>query len=204
MSKEEIVKEVITILDTSSYIDPAEHLYDGLKQIKREITYATVHDFLWALESSTVIDVDGRVTECANKIKPLLADMVFDEVYENYLKNWKPQPVIENELHWMEQELVSDRPLPKDMFIHCIKKDCEFSEKWGLKIEERELTLEERLSFFKQKNIQDIISDIPNAKKDEINGQRYLDYCKIKCDIDNIPTKLITITYNNETLEIIL
>jgi thymidylate synthase len=53
------------------------------------------------------------------------------DAYKNYLKNWKPQPVIENELHWMEQELVNDRPLPKDMFIHCIKKDDEFAKKWG-------------------------------------------------------------------------
>jgi thymidylate synthase len=53
------------------------------------------------------------------------------DAYKNYLKNWKPQPVIENELHWMEQELVNDRPLPKDMFIHCIKKDAEFAERWG-------------------------------------------------------------------------
>jgi thymidylate synthase len=53
------------------------------------------------------------------------------DAYKNYLKNWKPQPVIENELHWMEQELVNDRPLPKDMFIHCIKKDAEFAKTWG-------------------------------------------------------------------------
>jgi len=53
------------------------------------------------------------------------------DAYKNYLKNWKPQPVIENELHWMEQELVNDRPLPKDMFIHCIKTDDEFAQKWG-------------------------------------------------------------------------
>ena len=72
MNKEEIIKEVISILETSDYVDTAEDLYDGLKQIKREITYATVHDFLWALESSTVIDVDVKVAECAKKIKPLL------------------------------------------------------------------------------------------------------------------------------------
>jgi len=196
MNKEEVVKEIITILDTSSYIDPAEHLYDGLKQIKREITYATVHDFLWALESSTVIDVDGRVTECAKKIKPLLADII-DEVYVNYLKNWKPQPVVENELHWMEQELVSDRPLPKDMFIHCIKKDSEFSEDWGLKIEERELSLEERLELWFQKNQSE------TGKR----GIWEIDYIENyeghkKLNSYNIPAKLITITYNNEKIEI--
>jgi thymidylate synthase len=53
------------------------------------------------------------------------------DCYQAYLKNWKPQSIIENELHWMEQELVNNRPLPKDMFIHCIKTDDEFAKKWG-------------------------------------------------------------------------
>ena len=200
MNKEEIVKEVITILDTSSYIDPAEHLYDGLKQIKREITYATVHDFLWALESSTVIDVDGRVTECANKIKPLLADMIIDEAYKNYIYNpdYKAEGIAD--LMGSQAGQLVKCPTQEDFINEC-KTDDKFSEKWGLKIEERELSLEERLAMVNQTNIQDIISDIPNAKKDEKNGQRYLDYCKIRCDIDNIPTKLITFTYNDETLE---
>ena len=203
MSKELIIKEVITILDTSSYIDPAEHLYDGLKQIKREITYATVHDFLWALESSTVIDVDGRVTECANKIKPLLADMIIDEAYKNYVNNpdYKAEGVAD--LMGSQAGQLVKCPTQEDFINEC-KTNPDFSNKWDLKIEERELSLEERLAMVKQKNIQDIISDIPNAKKDEKNGQRYLDYCKIRCDIDNIPTKLITITYNNETIGIIL
>ena len=53
------------------------------------------------------------------------------DAYQAYLKNWKPQPAVENELHWMEQELVNDRPLPKDMFIHYIKTDADFAKKWG-------------------------------------------------------------------------
>ena len=110
---------------------------------------------------------------------------IIDEVYDKYTTKY----------------VGYDDVPSKELFLFEIRTNKEFSEKWGLKIEERELSLEERLSMVKQKNIQDIISDIPNAKKDEKNGQRYLDYCKIRCDIDNIPTKLITITYNNETLE---
>jgi thymidylate synthase len=53
------------------------------------------------------------------------------DCYQAYLKNWKPKPVEENDLQWMAQELVNDRPLPKDMFIHCIKTDDEFADKWG-------------------------------------------------------------------------
>jgi hypothetical protein len=177
MNKEEIVKEVITILDTSSYIDPAEHLYDGLKQIKREITYATVHDFLWALESSTVIDVDGIVYECANKIKPLLADMIIDEVYKNYRNAF-----VEGHVH---EEL--DECLSLEEFIEEIKTDPEFSEKWGLKIEERELSREERYVWYKA-NTHLIPPHFRNQAKEY--EDKY------------VPKKLTTIIYNNEKVEI--
>ena len=75
MCKESIVNEVIQILETSDYIDPAEHLYDGLKQIKKSVNDNTLHDFLWALQSSTVIDIDGKVKQCINMIKPLVNDV---------------------------------------------------------------------------------------------------------------------------------
>ena len=39
------------------------------------------------------------------------------------------------------------RPLTKEELINKCKTDKEFSEKWGLKIEERELSLEERLEL---------------------------------------------------------
>jgi hypothetical protein len=149
MSKEEIIKEVITILGTSSYIDPAEHLYDGLKKIKREITYATVHDFLWSLESSTVLDVDGRVTECANKIKSLLADMIIDEVYENYITQTRIE--FKKLCERNPDTLVNYREDTKELFLKSIKENKHwftgekgFSQKWGLQIEERELDMMER------------------------------------------------------------
>jgi hypothetical protein len=186
MNKEEIIKEVITLLDTSDYVDPAEHLYDGLKQIKREITYATVHDFLWALESSTVIDVDGKVAECANKIKPMLADMTIDEAYENYCTEYENGThLIGTGLLWMAKET-------KDTFIYRSKTDTEFSEKWGLKIEERDLTREERIDLY---------------AKEYTPGMRnkyeppFDDFIDAKLETRNIPTKLITITYNDKTIE---
>ena len=181
-NKEEIIKEVITILGASSYIDSAEHVYDGLKQLKRGMTYSTVHDFLWALESSTVTDVDGRVAECARKIKPLLADTTIDEAYKNYLKHnnevdnyWiKKNPEIES--RW--------KPYSQEEFINKCKTDSEFSEKWGLKIEERELGESERLLIF-------------------LNEAESLTIPTTTEELDNyeIPTRLITITYNNEKIE---
>jgi hypothetical protein len=198
-NKEEIIKEVITILGASSYIDSAEHVYDGLKQLKRGMTYSTVHDFLWALESSTVTDVDGRVAECARKIKPLLADMTIDEVYENYIT----QTRIEFK-KWCERNpdtLVDYREDTKELFLKSIKEDKHwftgekgFSEKWGLKIEERELSLEERTKI--------LVSQSDNKRDFYDRNHKLIIEEKSVLDASNIPAKLITITYNNETIDI--
>ena len=69
MSKE-IIQKVVKILESSNYFDPSEHLYDGLKVIRRNPN--NIYDFLWALESPTVIDFDGKVKQCADMIRPLL------------------------------------------------------------------------------------------------------------------------------------
>ena len=77
MSKE-IIQEVIKILESSNYVDSAEHLYDGLKVIRRNPN--NLHDFLWALESPTVFDFDGKVKQCADMIRPLLNQNKDEEV----------------------------------------------------------------------------------------------------------------------------
>jgi hypothetical protein len=189
MNKEEIIKEVISILETSDYVDSAEDLYDGLKQIKREITYSTIHDFLWALESSTVIDVDGKVAECAKKIKPLLADMTIDEAYENYMNK-----LIFNEEDCHVDDLINKPnrtfvPYAQEEFINKCKTDQEFSEKWGLKIEERELSLEERAKWLEDTKGYDLL--VGNLEHDHIR----------EVVEEEAPTKLITITYNDKTIE---
>jgi len=200
MSKEEIIKEVISILETSDYVDPAEHLYDGLKQIKREITYSTVHDFLWALESSTVIDFDGKVAECANKIKPLLADMTIDEAYDNYTKSLIDSITFsERGNHFKSNGLEFNSGYPnyihytQEEFINKCKTDTEFSEKWGLTIEERELSLEERIRMYALKEGQTYEEFVTNWNTDEQWSEDLSD--------KTIPNKIITITYNNKTIE---
>jgi hypothetical protein len=72
----------------------------------------------------------------------------------------------------------------KEEFINKCKTDTEFSEKWGLKIEERELSLEERGDIYE--------TNFKGLKRNKSNE----DFDKI-----NIPTKLITITYNDKTIE---
>ena len=80
----------------------------------------------------------------------------------------------------MSTQVVS---LTKDTFIHYIKTDVKFSETWGIKIEERELNHDERY-------------DLCAAQKSKMTAISEEDYIKY-----NTPTKLITLTYNNEKIE---
>jgi hypothetical protein len=70
----------------------------------------------------------------------------------------------------------------KESFINKCKTNPEFSEKWGLKIEERELSLEERNNYY-------------------TSNYLGLDETKENLDKMGIPTKLITITYKDKTIE---
>ena len=99
---------------------------------------------------------------------------LLDEVYENYESRQINMyiPI------WSQEE-----------FINKCKNDKGFSEKWGLTIEERELSLKERYDWFiktyntnltrssNQYNMEDILSS------------------------NNCPNKLITITYQDQTIE---
>ena len=67
----------------------------------------------------------------------------------------------------------------KEEFINKCKADSEFSEKWGFKIEERELSLEEELEYMMGK----VFSE--EALTHQVNT----------------PTKLITITYKDTIIE---
>jgi hypothetical protein len=88
----------------------------------------------------------------------------------------------------------AERPffyLTQEEFIYKIKTDQEFSERWGLKIEERELSRLERICIAIEKKL---THKTAHLTKD-------FDYQKW-CDEQNIPIKLITLTYNNETIEV--
>jgi|694.fasta_scaffold137512_7 hypothetical protein len=79
--------------------------------------------------------------------------------------------------------------LLKEEFINKIKTDTEFSEKWGLKIEERELRPRQRTEVAQRMGI--ILSEGIKSSKEWDK----------ECDENNVPTKIITLTYNNETIE---
>jgi hypothetical protein len=76
----------------------------------------------------------------------------------------------------------------KEMFVDlCYDKT--FSEKWGLKIEEKEWCLEERHQISISRIGQDGIADRDNITWHETYNKT------------GIPTKLVTLIYNNETIE---
>jgi len=76
----------------------------------------------------------------------------------------------------------------QEEFINKCKTDTEFSKKWGLKIEERELSEDEG-------------NEIRDMQYFKNNLHQALKGSDTKIDWENIPTKLITITYNDKTIE---
>ena len=95
----------------------------------------------------------------------------------------------------LSEQLASVRPMihNRETFRKEIIKNPSFASQWGLKIEERELSLKERTELLKDR------SDFKRDFYDR-NGRLIIEE-KIVLDESNIPTKLITITYNNETIE---
>jgi hypothetical protein len=81
--------------------------------------------------------------------------------------------------------------LSQEEFINKIKTDDEFAKKWGLTIEERELSLVEMIRMAKYENEEEIIK----TRKENINqiSERLLK--------DNIATRAISLTYNDKTIE---
>ena len=112
-------------------------------------------------------------------------EQIIDEAYKNYEnKYYKGEAFGYKKLNNLEYS--PDLKLLQEEFIDKCKKNPEFSETWGLKIEERELTEKERM----------VLSGYDYENRGGI-GWNIL---KDKVDMDNlIPRKLITITYNNQT-----
>jgi hypothetical protein len=111
---------------------------------------------------------------------------LLDEVYENYCKEMIYHP----EKNWLDDGNGEKtyRQLLQEEFVNRCKTDTEFSERWGLKIEERELSLEERKKLYEDEFTPGI----------EITNDNWLNS---KLTTRNIPTKLIIISYNDIKLE---
>ena len=130
---------------------------------------------------------------------------IIDEAYENFV-NW----VLSEENQNNKNEIVKI-PSSKEIFIKRIKGDNEiikkmgklycdkFSERWGLKIEERELTTSEIWRYIHNNKIEikhqhAVLSGHP------IGSESRKQFIPTLKENYNIPTKLITITYNNKTI----
>jgi hypothetical protein len=99
---------------------------------------------------------------------------LLDEVYAFYLNDLRIY-------HYPDTLIAS-----KEEFINKCKADTEFSENWGLRIEERELSLAERTEY---------------KKKGDGIARTFAPYTYQMLDNSNTPTRLITITYNDKTIE---
>ena len=114
-------------------------------------------------------------------------EQIIDEAYENYSKEYEKDNSIGLCLLVARTDGSSTYRKPdKEMFIGLCTHDPEFSEKWGLKIEERELRYEERIKLYEEKT---------NL------STTYILSVKETLDKHNIPTRLITITYKDTIIE---
>jgi len=134
---------------------------------------------------------------------------LLDEAYQNYLK----YPLATRHDHrtnilyrnigkgWCMlngRSMVSPHPtrhLTLEEFINKCKNDSEFSEKIGLKIEERELSDKERLNTLTQNEQRLIYERVQSFKN--VRRKKLKDFL----DEQKTPTKLITITYKDKTGE---
>ena len=114
---------------------------------------------------------------------------------ENQLEHYgKDEPDLLNDAYMGYYWIMGDKiKLTKDEFIKKCKTDIEFSQRWGLKIEERELSLEERWKIYYKKEL-DINRKHPEWDSFEDNAMKNLNSL-------SVPTKLITIKYNDKKIE---
>ena len=117
-------------------------------------------------------------------------NQIIDEAYENYSKEYEKDNSIRIHLpvKRVDNELIYKKP-DKESFIGLCEHDKSFSERWGLKIEERELSLDERKQIFDDRGY---VCDVW-----PFNGDWHGEY-----DGFRIPRRAISLTYNNETIEI--
>jgi hypothetical protein len=136
---------------------------------------------------------------------------IIDEAYENFV-NWALSEENQNN----KNEIVKI-PSSKEIFIKRIKGDNEiikkmgkiycdkFFERWGLKIEERELSLEERIEITDNisKNIREDLYSFAfnNPLYVGDSGRSDDEQRHLILDEFDVPSKLITVTYDDKTIE---
>ena len=141
-------------------------------------------------------EIDKKVGMKLEEMNKERYNQIIDEVYENYENAYyKGHAFGYKKLN--DNEFSPDLKISKEDFINICKTNPEFSEKWGLKIEERELSLEDRIQFYYKRDCSNGKSIPDKILKEELKSERTVKML----DKLNIPTRLITLTYNNETIE---
>jgi hypothetical protein len=119
-------------------------------------------------------------------------NQIIDDAYKNYRSKSKDIDLPENLYYNLIDDLNKNamfpidnpsRMLSQEKFINKCKTDLEFSEKWGLKIEERELCLEERNKW---------------------SWDNWGITCEMESVLDEqeVPKRAITLTHNETKIEI--
>lgn len=175
----EVDNIVYTLIDkflnyNGSYSDK-EKLKDLYQQIKKKMNIVEMfeglaHNLVWVNHFNEIID----------------------DVYKKYIKDseeFSTSEQVEYGECTYSASGMSFRPFSIEGFIIKIKTDDGFAEKWGVKITERELTLEERYNKWFNNNY-------------ETGMERYFDPNNLP-DFDNdyyepTPTKEITLEYKEE------
>jgi hypothetical protein len=120
---------------------------------------------------------------------------LLDEVYENYLNNFI-KPICPPNLDVQPDYY---KPMTKEWFVKSAKerglRGEEFSEKWGLKIEERELRQFERVKLLHKAWKNNGIT--PEHEEVSTLWVEYLN----QMEKYNIPTQIIIVTYQDQKIE---
>ena len=195
--------------DYNTYTDPNHNYYLQIDVRKKDGKYSILDNSFDDLRDFSMVDISyvhqlqnlyfaltgeeliyylNMNKERYNQIIEVVGQQYTKWFYDNAVPSVSGKPILNGE-----------GILTRGEFINKCKTDLEFSEKWGLKIEERELSLEERLELFRKTYPGKSVDDFAPSGMEVQSIRHQLDTRYNKA---NIPTKLITITYNNETIEV--
>jgi len=129
-------------------------------------------------------------------------NQLIDEAYENYSKEYEKDNSVGTTLliKRVDGKSVYRKP-DREMFIAMRTYDKTFSERWGLKIEERELSESEIWDYIHKNDIK-IKHQHAVLYSHEVGSELRSSFVQTLKENYNIPTKLITVTYKNEKTEI--
>jgi hypothetical protein len=92
-------------------------------------------------------------------------------------------------LTYLDYNQIFINSLDIDPFIRACKKDSEDAKMWGLTVEERELSLEERAKWLQDNKGYDLL--VGNLDHDHIR----------EVVEEESPTKIVTVSYNDKTIK---